>query len=340
MVKVIHLLSSSDYSGAENVVIKIIQNMNYIYKNKYNFIYASKSGTIDEVLDKEKIRHIIVSSLNLYQISRIIKREMPDIIHAHDFKASIAASLFSNRVPVISHLHNNPGWIKERNFKSKIYDWSISRYSKIILVSNAISNEYVYSESFENKAIVLGNPIVIKNQLNALRDIDVLFVGRLTKQKNPIRFIEICGNLPNNFKCVMLGRGELDEECFTYIKEHNIRNVELIGFKQDAISYMNRAKVLLITSEWEGFGMVATEALEVGTPVISTNVGGLPTIVTNDCGYLYSYDQEAVSEIKHLVSDKTYWNQKSFKAKERAKVLENIREYCDNLDIIYSNIIK
>lgn len=336
MKKILHLLSSADYSGAEKVVITIIHWMNKMYPGEYEFCYLSPSGTIDEVLKENKIRHIVISQGSFSSLKKIIRDENPDLIHAHDFKASIMASFFAKKVCVISHLHNNPQWIMKRGLRSVLYSFTLKQYTRILLVSEAIRNEYIYAAGFKGKEVVIGNPIVSDPWKEVPRDIDILFAGRITKQKNPLRFLEICRSFPEDTNCVMIGRGELEKECSDYIEKNNLQNVHLLGFKKNSIDYMRRAKVLLITSDWEGYGLVAFEALSAGTPVVSTGVGGLSGIVTGDCGILYYNNEEAVSEIKNLLTDHSYWKNKSLKAVERAKALENIAEYCNKLHEIYS----
>lgn len=108
-MKVMHILNTGAYSGAENVVISIITHT----RNDVESIYVSPKGTIESVLNENGIRYYPVNKLSVHSISKAIRRENPNIIHAHDFTASVLVSLCKTGIPIISHLHNNPPWIKK-----------------------------------------------------------------------------------------------------------------------------------------------------------------------------------------------------------------------------------
>ena len=87
-MKVLHILNSNKYSGAENVVITIIKNM----PQNFECCYLSCSGPIEKTLLENGIRFKLVDKLSINAIKRVVKEFSPDIIHAHDFKASVLAS--------------------------------------------------------------------------------------------------------------------------------------------------------------------------------------------------------------------------------------------------------
>ena len=87
-MKVIHVLNSNRYSGAENVAITIIKELN----NEMDCLYACPRGPIEEILKKENIKYIPIKKLSIREINKVIKEYNPDIIHAHDFRASIICS--------------------------------------------------------------------------------------------------------------------------------------------------------------------------------------------------------------------------------------------------------
>lgn len=334
--KVLHLLKSRQFSGAENVAINIIKHS----QDNYDSIYCSPFGPIKNKLQEESVKFVLLNKFGVFSIIKVIRDEKPDIIHAHDFSSSILASLFYKQSVVISHLHNNPLWIKKKCLKSYLYKKSSKFYNKILLVSNSILDEYVYSNDIKQKSIVLGNPIkLVKKNDNLPRSIDVLFVGRLTEQKNPLYFLNICSKLSNRLNIVMIGDGELKEQCLDYIKNNNIDNISILGYKNEVHQYMNKSKVLLMTSKWEGFGLVAIEAFNMGVPVVATNVGGLKEIIVSDAGKLYNDTTTAIQEIVKLTTDEQYWEKKSSGAYRRALQLENIDKYSKKINNIYNEIL-
>lgn len=347
-MRVIHLMSTDDYSGAENVAINIV---NGLYNLEIETYYATQKGKIDEFLKEKKVKNVIhIDALNVKEIRRIEKEYNPDIIHAHDYKASILAAIACKKAKVISHIHNNSPWIKNIFHP---YSWVLLfasiKFSKILLVSDSIKNEYVFSKLISKKLEVVGNPIsceqITKNvTLNTEKKYDICFVGRLTEQKDPLRFIRIINKVKETIpkiKVIMLGDGELRQECQELINNLNMReNILLLGFQKKVYEYMNESKIFCLTSKWEGYGLVAFEALTLGLPVIVSPVGGLVNIGNDECGKICNNDKEFESEIIKLLKDKRYLERKSEKAYDRAKNIENLESFMIKIKEIYLRVLK
>ena len=344
--KILHILNTSSYSGAENVAISIIDNM----KNDYESAYVSMDGPIRSVLNNKGITFLPISKMGIREIRRIIALYNPDIIHAHDFTASIISSLSTNRIPILSHIHNNSPWLKTYHPFSFAYLLAAMKCKKILGVSESVFSEYVFGNVINNKSMVVSNPIdlaVIRNHAEIASkeggSYDIVFLGRLVPQKNPQRFIklisEVARKLPD-LKVAIIGSGELEVECEKLIKHYQLENViEMSGFMVNPYGILASSKILCMTSDWEGFGLVAIEALSLGVPVVANAVGGLPGIVNNKCGALCKSDAEFISEINLLLNDMNYLDEKSKEAMRHAETLENIHIYTSLIHEIYSDVV-
>ena len=83
---------------------------------------------------------------------------------------------------------------------------------------------------------------------------------------------------------IILGEGDERTEIETYIKNSNLANyVTLMGFVEEPSSYISACDLLCLSSISEGFGNVLIEALSVGTPVVSTNVGDIASYLPKEC---------------------------------------------------------
>lgn len=345
-IKVIHLLNTNYFSGAENVVITIINSM----KNDFEFYYASFEGPIRGKIEAEDINFYPITKMNTFYIKKLVKDLKPDIIHAHDFTTSMVCSLSGLHIPIISHIHNNPPWIRKIGFYSIGYLLSSIKYKKILMVSDSVLNEYIFSNFISRKSEVIGNPIdlsiVIKKSKLELysKSYDIIFLGRLSEPKNPLGFIEIVGHLigsNNRIKTAMIGSGEMIGLCKKEIINKNLSdNIKLLGFMDNPYPILSNSKLLLMPSKWEGFGLAAVEALALGVPVIATLIGGLPGIVDNSCGKLCKNNDDMIDEIKKLLQNDLYYSNKKSGALKKAKSIENIKDYCSNMSNLYNRLIK
>lgn len=343
---IIHLVNSNIFSGLEKVAIDIIENL----KDKYEFYYACKDGPIVEILDRKNIKRIRIEKISKREVLKIEKEYHPAIIHAHDYKATLFCGLYIKNTNVISHLHNNSPWIK-KIFHPYIYCFLIAcksnKIKQILLVSEAIKKEYVFSKQISNKMKVIGNPLSrdkIISKLNENNEIiyDVCFSGRLTQQKNPIKFINIISKIKKvfpNIKVLMLGNGELKEQCKTEISRLGLENnINMMGFIDNPYKEMAKSKIFVLTSEWEGFGLVAFEAITLGLPCVVSKVGGLQEIIDDKCGYLCINEQDFVNGIINLLKNDNYKNYIQ-NVIEKSKKIENFNEYIKNIDNDYKKYI-
>ena len=343
--KIMHILNTGSYSGAENVAITIINAMG----ESYDCIYVSLDGNIRDVLKNSNITFIPIERMSLSEIARVVKKCNPSIIHAHDFTASIICASARLKLPIISHLHNNSPWLQEYCLKSFVYLLSCLKYKKILGVSKSIFDEYVFGNWIQNKTMVVSNPVdvsIVQQKANLItgkeKFYDIVFLGRLSPQKNPQRFISIISQIKQkcpNVKAAMIGTGELEAECQQLIQQENLAlNIDLLGFMENPYAILSKSRLLCVTSDWEGFGLVAVEALSLGVPVLATPVGGLPGIVCSDCGMLCQSDKMFIAEIEKIICNDVYWKKKSKNALARADLLNNINEYIAKLDVIYQNV--
>ncbi len=338
--KVLHVLNTGSYSGAENVAITIINNT----KEQVDGVYLSLNGTIKDVLSENEIEFYPVEKLSVKNIKKAISQIKPDIVHAHDFTAGIICSLSCGKTPVINHLHNNALWIKKFCVKSLAYAFSCLFYKKILTVSSSVMDEYIFGKFFKNKTKVISNPIDLKSikekgDCTAAEESDVIFLGRLSKPKNPLFFLEIVNLLKQklpNVRVAMVGDGEMRKEVEKKIEELNLKEtVTLYGFKKNPYPYLVNSKVLCIPSIWEGFGLVSAEALAFGKPVVASKVGGLVDIVNDSCGDFLTQKEEFATQIFKYLSDDDFYFKKSQGALKRSEELDNIHEYISELLALY-----
>lgn len=349
-MKIIFLQKTTKFSGAESIVITL---MKLLKSFGYNVYYLSPDGPIRKNLEKEGLNFIPLTTTNPFLLKKTIKRLKPDIIHATDYSMSVmAAFLFGRKIPVISHLHNNPLWLKKRFHPNSImYALALPRISWVVTVSDSIVKEYCYSFLMSKKTTKISNIVDIdKVRSLAKRECakddlyDLAFLGRMEFQKNPLLFCEIVKHLKEkrkNIKAVMIGEGSLRNQVENFISENELeQNLFLCGFKRNPYVYLQASKVGVMPSRFEGFGLAAVEMMALGKPVLCSNVGGLTEVVNNNCGKICFSLNDYINEAEKLLNDKKYYNKKSANAKKESLKFNDLLSYRNKFIQIYMRSTK
>lgn len=232
------------------------------------------TNIIFHALDLSKGRRNLVI---LYKLRKIINDIHPDILHAHANKAvDMTASIkcFLHRpVKLIATLHS-----KKRNLKS------FERFDHVIGVSHEVLKDLKNPHQS-----VIYNGIELTDiekdagylaQFGIKDEFVISAVGRLEKVKNFPLLIRAIKDL--DVKLVIVGEGSEKESLINLVKEIRVEEkVVFTGFREDVLNIIVNSDICAISSEREGFSYVMAEALLLGIPVISTDVGDMNKILPN-----------------------------------------------------------
>jgi len=151
------------------------------------------------------------------------------------------------------------------------------------------------------------------------------FVGGFRRAKDPCLFVRLAAEVARRSpttRFVMVGDGELRPQVEAAVKEHGMEGrLVLAGMRPDMPDVFRALDALVITSYREGCCNAILEAMATGVPVVATDVGGNPDIVTHrETGWLFPYgDVPAGAEgILALVSDPDLSARLGAKGLERA----------------------
>lgn len=348
-LRVLHILSSSRFSGAENVVFQII---NLFDNDSIDMIYSSKDGQIREACAKEKISFKPLSKFNVKQVSNIVKELRPDIIHAHDIKASVIASFFSRNSKIISHIHGNHEKMSRINLKSLLFLVCARRFEHIFWVSNSAFDKYRFKERLSNKSSILYNVIDSEKLIAESQDnsgdfnYDVVYLGRLSYPKNPERMINVlikAIHIKKDLKVAIIGTGNLEEKLIEIVENHRImNNITFLGFQNNPLKILKDAKVMLMTSRFEGTPMCALEAMALGVPIVTTPTDGLVDLITDGVeGYLSEDNSRLAEKIVEIVEKKDLHEELSKNSIEKFTAINDLEKYKRKLlDVYISETIR
>jgi glycosyltransferase involved in cell wall biosynthesis len=151
-----------------------------------------------------------------------------------------------------------------------------------ITVSSVHTTELITSKLKQTKQLIVVPPGIdiekMKRVKKASQECDVLFVGRLVKDKNVSLLVTAMKEVikfRKEIQCVIIGTGTEEKKLNLQIKQLKLgKYVHIIAplaKHQEVYGYMKAAKVFVLPSRREGFGIVVLEALACGTPVITPN---------------------------------------------------------------------
>lgn len=205
---------------------------------------------------------------------RLLRRERPDLLHTHGYKAGILGRLFARLLGlrVVSTFHaGEPG-----QGRMRCYQW-LDEYSAGLAPAMAVSS--VIAARLGNMAVVVDNFVNVPTQPRRVVPRTVAFVGRLSHEKGPDRFMALARQLPD-VRFLVFGDGPLRAELEADAPE----NVEFFGMVGSMREHWQQVGLLCMPSRHEGMPMAALEAMANGVPVVSFAVGSLPRLELGDAG--------------------------------------------------------
>ncbi len=347
-MRILHLLSSNKYSGAENVVCQII----HMLRENVNMemVYCSPDGPVRQALADRGVLFVPIHKLSVAAVKKVIQEVKPDIVHAHDMKASFVAAVAVGRIPLISHIHNNNFDSQKPTLKANLYRFAAAKAKHIFWVSQSSMTGYYFHKGLEKKSTVLYNVIDGKQlrqkaaQAECQAAYDIIYIGRLTYPKNPQRLIKVLKEVVKqqpNLKAAVIGIGDLEAEVQRLVAEESLQdNVHCLGFMSNPYGILKNSKVMLMTSRWEGTPMCALEAMALGVPIVSTPTDGLCELVENGkTGYLSDEDGALIRACVEIVNEPDRWMELSAATKARSEEMMNIENYRSTLLNVYDNAL-
>lgn len=308
-----------------NMKTNILKKLLFLQKNIYCNLLDKK--VLKKYIEKYKFDCIIGLASEYSGCLAVLKKEIP-------------------RCKLIGWQHscfNAYFKTKGRRFynEKKFVEYLFKNLDKYIVQTVDDSKKIKKEYNVETK--VIGNPNTFKEQGKCnLENKRFLAAGRFDTVKNFEGLIESFYefSLTNNeWILYIFGEGRNKEICKNLIERYKLENrVFLPGKTFNMKEEYTKSSVYLMTSKWEGWGMVVTEAMQFGLPVISYNLPCVKEIFGDqNCGIIVKeFDIKQYSDaMSEIVKDKNILEEMSNNAKKRIKNFDadNIGKYwCDVIE--------
>ncbi|MGY5146780.1 MAG: glycosyltransferase family 4 protein [Candidatus Nitrosopumilus sp. bin_7KS] len=279
--------------------------------------FLDDKGHYVEIISSENTFTIPIKGLKnpSFMISSYIKTKFAknfDIVHAHNIPSAYAMKnvkgkkiltqhgIFSKQ---IEHLHGTTTGNLTNNFERNALKWA-----DVITVISKEADEYYKKLGF--KTIQIPNAINLKNlPLDEDRRFEkqIIFVGRLSKEKGIETIVEVSKKLPNDINLLIIGSGPESKK----IKKlsETLDNIHYMGYQthMNSIKLIRGSDVLIQPSLHEGISTTILESMACKIPVIASNVGGnKELILDNENGFLINPESadELIKKIMMILEDK------------------------------------
>ena len=314
-------------------------------------IFESELNVEDKEIYLQEFKNKLVDSLDLNSF---------DVIHAHYWLSGLVAKEISNElnIPFIFTSHSLgiflDGYNKERVDCEKIVMTSTNLVTaSSVFETMLIADTYKIDENKIKKITPGVDRKIFIPDLSVEKENIILSIGRIQEQKGQLQTIEFLNNfkkIQNDFKCYFVGGpsgkhgNEYLHELKQTIKDFKLdKHVEFLGDlpQTEIIELFKKAKLLIHTSKFETFGLVAIEANTMGVPVLTTNNGSLMEIIENNKnGYLSEnlIDSNVNNFVNNLFNNVTKYEEIHLSCIEKSKKYDWIKT-ANELESLYQQLV-
>lgn len=304
-MKILYVITGLGQGGAERVVCDLADQM---FQRGYKVKIAYLVG---DIITKPKHKEIELINIGLsnimslpkayFKLAKIIKGYQPDVVHAHMVHANLLSRLVRVVTPMsklITTAHNsNEGDI------ARMLAYRVTHH--LANLTTNVSKEAT-TAFVQKRAVPRGGMQTVYNgidlnrfnyvqdarvELNAELNLDknckvLLAVGRFNEQKDYPNLLKAVHLLKKEFrqpfKLLIVGDGNLRADIERIIDDLSIKSeVILLGRRSDISRLMSAADLFVLSSKFEGFGLVVAEAMACQCLVVATDCGGVSEVLDN-----------------------------------------------------------
>lgn len=346
-MKILFVITGLGTGGAERQVVDLanrLVELNHIVTICF-FTGRASSYEISrkvEVIGLNIKKNLLGIIYLYYHVNKIIRSLKPDIVHSHMIHANIMTRLvrLSCTIPrLICTAHSSYEGGRLRMLAYRLTDFladlstnvsveAVSAFEaagavkrgRMVPVYNGVDIERFRSSERVRKELRRTHRVCDDEKV-------ILAVGRLSVAKDYPNLLHAFAKLSrefNDIKLWIVGDGELRERLEELAISLNVNsNVRFWGVQSNVADWMNAADIFVLSSAWEGFGLVVAEAMACQKLVVASDSGGVKEVL-GDYGFMIPpHDSNALAAAlkKAIILGLHESNELGLRARER--IVEN-----------------
>ena len=369
-INILHIYQNSKIGGVQQQLLSLLKAYNREWFHPIFCCLGPKEEMGKEIertgiefIPLNKLRYNRFSPGIVLELYRLMKKKQIHVVRTHRYRSNLYGRLaaFLAGVPVIiASVHDN--YRTDKRLKRIIMNRILSKITdKIVAVSEDVKKDILRYDSIDpSKIEVIPNGIDVE-RFNPERnttdirkefsleedDIVIGFIGRIVPAKGLEYLLNALPYLKEEFKNIKLlivGEGSLVEELKERAKKNNIfDNILFTGRRRDIPEILASINIFVMPSIAEGLPNALLEAMAMGKPIVTTEVGGIPEIVKNGFNGLLVPPRDTVSlskAIKELISNDQLATKMGQAARDLVRDNLSIKAIAQKWQSIYLSILK
>lgn len=351
-MRIDYVITGLDIGGAEAQVVDLLENLARkghdvrVFSLTKPKFYVERLNDLGISLYSLNMTSALQLPFALWKLCRILRSSPPEILHGHMVHANIMvrlARIFFPKIKIISTAHNTTEGGKVRDWLYRL----TNHLSDInTTVSNAATERFIKEKVFSKRnTITVFNGIdTHKYQPRNMQKLTSgpfhwIAVGRLVEQKDYPNLLSAFSLLKYS-RLSIVGDGCELEKLRKLATELGLDDrVEFLGLRHDVNNLYNAVDGFVLSSEWEGYGLVVAEAMASCLPVVVTDSGGPSDIVGRDSksGLIVDIkNPHALSEALSKIEKLTTSERNELVSSARARIIDNFDIH--EISLIWENI--
>ncbi len=360
MSSIVHLITTINRGGAENQLLLLVEQQ-VLLGNKVEVIYLKGSGELTSYLSEvgATVQTRFANRNVFFQMISIRHhlRNFTGVRHAHLPRAELLSCFTSSKRNLIVSRHNaEPFFPGAPAIISIILSRLVEKRSNVIVCISEAVQQYLLdsrevSSSRKLKVLLYGftppreNPVHSREKVRASLNItdDTFLIGtvsRLVEQKNIpclMKAFQIVQTIQPKSKLIIVGGGPLEGDLKKLALDLRINErIIWVNHSQQVLGLLAAMDVFVLTSYYEGFGMVLLESLTSKTPIVASDVSAIPEVLGRSYPFLAKVDDQADFASKILESQEAK-NQEWFEAYSTKRISKfNSKLMAEKLNDLYT----